>query len=95
MLQDMAPQLPGTLLGANVREGTREDGMAERVVKANGIEIWTEDFGDPNAAPVLLIMGATVQAIFWDERFCERLVEGGRYVARDRRRDSAGLQLGA
>ena len=35
------------------------DGMAEKIVRANGIDIWTEDFGNPGDPPLLLIMGAS------------------------------------
>ncbi len=48
--------------------------MAERKLEANGIEIWTEDFGDPNGPPVLLIMGATAQGIYWPDELIEGLV---------------------
>ncbi|WP_423923055.1 alpha/beta fold hydrolase [Candidatus Poriferisodalis sp.] len=54
--------------------------MAERMVKANGIDIWTEDFGNPDDIPILLAMGASAQAIRWDEGFVAGLVDGGRYV---------------
>ena len=61
--------------------------MAERMLEANGIEIWTEDFGDPNDPPVLLIMGATAQGIYWPDELIEGLVERGRYVIRYDNRD--------
>src|SRR2546423_177171 len=62
--------------------------MSERVVEANGIEIWTEDFGEPADPTVLLIMGASAQGIMWPEELCERLVEGGRHVIRYDNRDT-------
>ncbi len=62
--------------------------MAERTLKANGIEIWTEDFGDPSNPPILLIMAATAQGLHWPEAFCEQLVAGGRYVIRYDNRDT-------
>jgi len=34
--------------------------MAERTVKANGIEIWSEDFGNPRDPALLLVMGASL-----------------------------------
>ncbi len=67
---------------------TKGCGMAERTLKANGIEIWTEDFGDPSAPPILLIMGATAQGLHWPESFCEQLVARGRYVIRYDNRDT-------
>lgn len=62
--------------------------MSERKVKANGIEIWTEDFGLPGDPPILLVMGASAQGIFWDERFCQQLVAGPRHVIRYDNRDT-------
>lgn len=62
--------------------------MAERMVKANGIEIWTEDFGSPGDPAVLLVMGASAQGIFWPEAFCEQIVAAGRYVIRFDNRDT-------
>ena len=62
--------------------------MSERTVKANGIEIWTEAFGDPQDPPILLIMGAGAQGVLWPEDFCQRLVDGGRRVIRYDHRDT-------
>ena len=46
--------------------------MVERTVHANGIEIWTEDFGDAEDPTVLLIMGATAQGIAWPDAYAGR-----------------------
>lgn len=62
--------------------------MSERVVKANGVSIWTESFGPPDAEPVLLIMGASVQSIFWPEELIAGLVERGCFVIRYDNRDT-------
>ena len=62
--------------------------MTERVVKANGIDIWTEDFGDPADPPLLLVMGATAQGIAWPDEFCSMLADGGRHVIRYDNRDT-------
>lgn len=62
--------------------------MPEKTVAANGIEIWTEDFGDPGDTPILLIMGATASGIYWDESFCQGLADGGRHVIRYDNRDT-------
>jgi len=56
-------------------------------VKANGIEIVYDTFGEPSAAPMLLIMGLGVQMIGWDERFCEKLASQGYWVIRFDNRD--------
>ena len=56
-------------------------------VKANGIEIEYEAFGDANAAPLLLVMGLGAQMISWDEVFCAQLAERGFRVVRYDNRD--------
>lgn len=55
---------------------------------ANGIEIEYESFGDPSAAPLLLIMGLGAQMLSWDEDFCELLASRGFRVIRFDNRDS-------
>jgi pimeloyl-ACP methyl ester carboxylesterase len=59
-------------------------------VSANAIRIQYETFGDPSSPPILLIVGLGGQLIYWDEEFCRRLAEAGRYVIRFDNRD-AGL----
>ena len=62
--------------------------MAEKIARANGIDIWTEDFGNPGDPPLLLIMGASAQGIYWPEHLVQRLVDRGRYVIRYDNRDT-------
>jgi pimeloyl-ACP methyl ester carboxylesterase len=50
-------------------------------LKANGIEIEYETFGDPHGAPVLLIMGLGAQMISWDIDDVLVPVDNGRSVA--------------
>ncbi|HEV2036067.1 MAG TPA: alpha/beta hydrolase [Candidatus Dormibacteraeota bacterium] len=57
-------------------------------LKANGIEIEYDTFGDAKAAPLLLIMGLGAQMISWDEAFCAQLADRGFYVIRYDNRDS-------
>jgi pimeloyl-ACP methyl ester carboxylesterase len=54
---------------------------------ANGIEIEYETFGSPNDPALLLVMGFTAQMTLWEEGFCRRLADGGRYVIRFDNRD--------
>jgi pimeloyl-ACP methyl ester carboxylesterase len=61
--------------------------MAQGKVKANEIEIWWEDFGDRSNPTVLLIMGATAQAVVWTPEFYEPLVGAGYHVVRFDNRD--------
>jgi pimeloyl-ACP methyl ester carboxylesterase len=54
---------------------------------ANGIEIEYETFGDPKAAPLLLIAGLGAQMLSWDEDFCRLLAGRGFHVIRFDNRD--------
>ena len=62
--------------------------MAERTVRANGIEIWCEDFGSRRDPALLLVMGAGGQGILWPDDFCAGLAAAGRYVIRYDNRDT-------
>jgi len=55
---------------------------------ANGIEIEYDMFGNPEAAPLLLVMGLGAQMTSWDEAFCDQLAARGFYVIRYDNRDS-------
>jgi pimeloyl-ACP methyl ester carboxylesterase len=57
---------------------------------ANNVSIEYETFGNPSSPAILLIIGLGDQLIHWDEEFCRRLAEAGRYVIRFDNRD-AGL----
>lgn len=61
---------------------------AERMIAANGIEICSDSFGDAGDPAVLLVMGAGASMLLWDEQFCERLADGGRFVIRYDNRDT-------
>jgi pimeloyl-ACP methyl ester carboxylesterase len=61
---------------------------SERIVKANGVELCVESFGDPTDPAVLLIHGAGHSLLAWDEEFVRRLVAGGRQVIRYDSRDA-------
>jgi pimeloyl-ACP methyl ester carboxylesterase len=64
-----------------------ESTTGEQLAPANGIEIAYEEFGDPNAVPLVLIMGLATQMIHWDEDFCGMLAERGYRVIRFDNRD--------
>lgn len=63
-------------------------GSGEQIVKANGVELCAETFGDPDAPAILLISGATAAMDWWEDEFCEALAAGGRYVIRYDHRDT-------
>jgi pimeloyl-ACP methyl ester carboxylesterase len=56
-------------------------------VAANGIDIAYEEFGDPRATPLLLVMGLGAQMILWHEDFCAALAARGYRVIRFDNRD--------
>jgi pimeloyl-ACP methyl ester carboxylesterase len=60
---------------------------AEASVKANGIDIVYDTFGETSAPPMLLIMGLDCQLIAWDEEFCAALAGCGYWVIRFDNRD--------
>ena len=62
--------------------------MTERMVEANGVELCTEPFGDPADPPILLIMGIGASMLWWEDGFCQRLADGGRFVIRYDHRDT-------
>jgi pimeloyl-ACP methyl ester carboxylesterase len=61
--------------------------MSEKILNINGIDICAESFGNSNDPAVLLIMGAMCSMVYWDEEFCQRLADTGRYVIRYDNRD--------
>jgi pimeloyl-ACP methyl ester carboxylesterase len=58
-----------------------------QIVRANGIDICYEIFGDAAAEPMLLIMGLGAQMILWDDDFCRQLAARGFRVIRFDNRD--------
>ena len=61
---------------------------AERIVRAEGVELCAEAFGEPGDPALLLIMGGGASMDFWEEELCELLAEGGRFVIRYDQRDT-------
>jgi pimeloyl-ACP methyl ester carboxylesterase len=62
--------------------------VPERMIETNGIELCTEAFGDPRDPPILLIMGIGASMLWWEEGFCAKLADGGRFVIRYDHRDT-------
>jgi pimeloyl-ACP methyl ester carboxylesterase len=60
----------------------------ERMFEVNGVELCAETFGDERDPAVLLVMGAAASMLLWEDEFCERLAEGGRFVIRYDQRDT-------
>jgi proline iminopeptidase len=58
------------------------------IVRANGLDIDVEQFGDPAAPPVLLIMGLAMPAAAWPTEFIGRLLRHELRVVRFDNRDA-------
>ncbi len=56
-------------------------------VRANGLTIEYQEFGAPQAPPILLIMGLGMQLIAWPDSLCAGLAERGFRVVRYDNRD--------
>jgi pimeloyl-ACP methyl ester carboxylesterase len=56
-------------------------------IKANGIELVYDSFGELDAPPILLIMGLGAQMIDWKDQFCAQLAGRGFRVIRFDNRD--------
>lgn len=68
------------------------------MVRANGVDLCIETFGDDTSPAILLIGGAASSMDWWEDEFCERLVSGRRFVVRYDLRDtgrSVNYQAGA
>jgi pimeloyl-ACP methyl ester carboxylesterase len=62
--------------------------MAERTIQTRGVELCTEQFGDPADPAILLVMGTGGSMLWWEEAFCLMLARGGRFVIRYDHRDT-------
>ena len=59
-----------------------------QIVRANGVDLCVETFGEPGDPAILLIAGAMGSMLSWEDEFCERLAAGGRLVVRYDQRDT-------
>jgi pimeloyl-ACP methyl ester carboxylesterase len=55
--------------------------------RVNGVELAWDEFGEPHAPALLLIMGLGLQLIAWDDAFCAQLAARGFHVIRFDNRD--------
>jgi pimeloyl-ACP methyl ester carboxylesterase/SAM-dependent methyltransferase len=60
----------------------------ERIVRANGVDLCVETFGDQGDPAILLMAGLAQSMDAWDPEFCVRLAAGLRYVIRYDNRDT-------
>ena len=69
--------------------------MNDRIVRANGVDLCVETFGDRGAPAILLVHGGGSTMVSWDDDLCERLAAGGRLVVRyDLRGAGRSVQAG-
>lgn len=62
--------------------------MTERLIESSsGVTLCTDSFGDPSYPAILLIMGAQSSLVWWEEEFCQRIADTGRFVIRYDNRD--------
>ncbi len=59
-----------------------------RIIDSNGIELFVDAFGEPEAPTILLVAGLGGQAITWDDPFCQLLAIRGYRVVRFDLRDT-------
>jgi pimeloyl-ACP methyl ester carboxylesterase len=59
----------------------------ERLAPVNGIEVAYQEVGDPDAEPLILVMGLATQMVAWDDEFCAMLADRGFRVVRFDNRD--------
>jgi pimeloyl-ACP methyl ester carboxylesterase len=60
----------------------------ETMVKANGVDLCVETFGDAGDPAILLIHGASASMLWWEAELCEQIAAAGRYVIRFDNRDT-------
>ena len=59
----------------------------ETIVRADGVDLFAQTFGNTADPAILLIMSATASMLGWEDGICERLAAGSRFVIRYDRRD--------
>jgi pimeloyl-ACP methyl ester carboxylesterase len=58
------------------------------MVRANGVDLCVQTFGEPGEPVILLIGGAESSMDWWEDEFCELLASGPRFVIRYDLRDT-------
>lgn len=60
----------------------------QKTVQFKDVSLYTESFGDSYNPAILLIMGAASSLIWWDDIFCQKLMDKGYFVIRYDNRDT-------
>lgn len=64
-----------------------ETNTDEQTIRANGIDLAYETFGDPSDPAVVLVMGLGTQMIGWPDELCATIADAGHHVVRFDNRD--------
>lgn len=67
---------------------TRVVPQSEVMIKVDGLQFWSESFGNQENSPIILIMGAGGQGILWPVEFCKQLAQHDYFVIRYDNRDT-------
>ena len=62
--------------------------MTEMMIRANGVELCVEPFGDLSDPAIVLLSGGATSMLGWEDDFCEALAAGSRLVIRYDYRDT-------
>lgn len=76
----------GHATGGELGAGGYQD--EPRVIRANGVDLCVQTFGEPDNPAILLICGAGASMDWWDPELCRRLAAGDRFVIRYDGRDT-------
>jgi pimeloyl-ACP methyl ester carboxylesterase len=60
----------------------------QTMIRANGVDLCVETFGEQGDPAILLIGGAAASMDYWDDGFCQLIADGGRFVIRYDNRDT-------
>lgn len=60
----------------------------EKVIRANGVDLCVETFGDVNDPAILLVHGASASMLWWEAELCKKIAAAGRFVIRFDNRDT-------
>lgn len=71
-----------------LKPDTYKSTQKETMIYVNGLELWTESFGNSKDSPIILIMGSGGQGILWPTEFCQTLAAQGYFVIRYDHRDT-------
>jgi pimeloyl-ACP methyl ester carboxylesterase len=80
----LAKAAPATVIASPLRQ----DDPAFRVVKANGVHLVTQSFGDPSDPALVMLSGGNSSMLRYPVAFCERFVAEGYFVIRYDLRDT-------